>query len=596
MDVGAPEEPHAAADAIAGADSVRAGIDGEAVPWPGGEAGACVESLEASQVVADAIAGADSVRAGIDGEAALRPGGEAGACVEAPEAPQVVADATTGADSGGSGAPTLRPEGEAGTDVDALNAPQAAVDAAAGADSAGAGIDGEAARRSGCEAGTDVDASDAPHAAAGAALAGAGGDRAGSDGEAVGSAAAGAGAAMGGAPAAKRGAARRAAEAEWAGDAAAEGGAKSADRSGDRPSALPAAARSPPEPAPPRPQTAPCAALAVAPCRPPSRSAAPSGAAGGGETPFAPHAALRPAIPSTAAWFGRRSASSSRGRPAAPCTASRRAGACVACPSTPSKELAVGRGASLARGPSAAARFGVLRAAASTTSLAAGAPERCVFARGSPFPASSAMSCRGEPHGIPAIAAFARSAGAVPGRDRPSAPCNAFRRARPSAACRSTAVVGEGGVPSAAAPFASCRVGVCLAFLTADAPGRRGGVRRLRAPAASPGRHAADGGGGAHAPPRAARRRSAQAVPPRGTPWPSGRAGQGCLPDADFGELVKGDYARRNAYVTGDMQVGLMSCSAAIAHAPGGQGGGEIVDQLMAEAAQARQRLVGCFV
>ena len=65
---------------------------------------------------------------------------------------------------------------------------------------------------------------------------------------------------------------------------------------------------------------------------------------------------------------------------------------------------------------------------------------------------------------------------------------------------------------------------------------------------------------------------------------------------ADFGELVKGDYARRNAYVTGDMQVGLMSCSAAIAHAPGGQGGGEIVDQLMAEAAQARQRLVGCFV
>jgi len=59
----------------------------------------------------------------------------------------------------------------------------------------------------------------------------------------------------------------------------------------------------------------------------------------------------------------------------------------------------------------------------------------------------------------------------------------------------------------------------------------------------------------------------------------------------DFGELVKGDYARRNAYTTGDMEVGLMSCSAAIAHAIQVQSAGEIVDDLMAEVAQATQRL-----
>lgn len=52
---------------------------------------------------------------------------------------------------------------------------------------------------------------------------------------------------------------------------------------------------------------------------------------------------------------------------------------------------------------------------------------------------------------------------------------------------------------------------------------------------------------------------------------------------ADFGELVKGDYARRNAYTTGDMEVGLMSCSAAIAHADAGQSAGEIVSQLVGE-------------
>jgi len=52
---------------------------------------------------------------------------------------------------------------------------------------------------------------------------------------------------------------------------------------------------------------------------------------------------------------------------------------------------------------------------------------------------------------------------------------------------------------------------------------------------------------------------------------------------ADFGELVKGDYARRNAYTTGDMEVGLMSCSAAIAHAGPGQSAGEIVADLVGE-------------
>lgn len=55
----------------------------------------------------------------------------------------------------------------------------------------------------------------------------------------------------------------------------------------------------------------------------------------------------------------------------------------------------------------------------------------------------------------------------------------------------------------------------------------------------------------------------------------------------DFGELVKGDYARRNAYVTGDMEVGLMSCSAAIAHAGAGQSAGEIVAQLVTEMTEA---------
>jgi nitronate monooxygenase len=62
---------------------------------------------------------------------------------------------------------------------------------------------------------------------------------------------------------------------------------------------------------------------------------------------------------------------------------------------------------------------------------------------------------------------------------------------------------------------------------------------------------------------------------------------------ADFGELVKGDYARRNAYTTGDMEVGLMSCSAAIAHAGPGQSAGEIVADLVAELQDAWGSLSG---
>ncbi|WP_043747918.1 NAD(P)H-dependent flavin oxidoreductase [Pseudooceanicola atlanticus] len=60
---------------------------------------------------------------------------------------------------------------------------------------------------------------------------------------------------------------------------------------------------------------------------------------------------------------------------------------------------------------------------------------------------------------------------------------------------------------------------------------------------------------------------------------------------SDFGELVKGNYAREHAYRTGEMDKGLMSCSAAIAHADAGLGAGEIVDQLMQEARQALEAL-----
>ena len=51
----------------------------------------------------------------------------------------------------------------------------------------------------------------------------------------------------------------------------------------------------------------------------------------------------------------------------------------------------------------------------------------------------------------------------------------------------------------------------------------------------------------------------------------------------DFGELVRGDYARQNAYATGDMEVGLMSCSSAIAHADVAKSAEDIVAQLAME-------------
>ncbi|MDF1855144.1 nitronate monooxygenase [Pseudooceanicola sp.] len=55
----------------------------------------------------------------------------------------------------------------------------------------------------------------------------------------------------------------------------------------------------------------------------------------------------------------------------------------------------------------------------------------------------------------------------------------------------------------------------------------------------------------------------------------------------DFGEVLMGNYARENAYKAGDMDKGLMSCSAAIAHADKVQSASEIVDTLMAEARAA---------
>ncbi|MGH1425165.1 MAG: NAD(P)H-dependent flavin oxidoreductase [Pseudooceanicola sp.] len=59
----------------------------------------------------------------------------------------------------------------------------------------------------------------------------------------------------------------------------------------------------------------------------------------------------------------------------------------------------------------------------------------------------------------------------------------------------------------------------------------------------------------------------------------------------DFGEVLMGNYARENAYKTGDMDKGLMSCSAAIAHANSVQSAYDIVTDLMSEARTAAQAL-----
>lgn len=65
---------------------------------------------------------------------------------------------------------------------------------------------------------------------------------------------------------------------------------------------------------------------------------------------------------------------------------------------------------------------------------------------------------------------------------------------------------------------------------------------------------------------------------------------------ADFGEVLMGHYARTHAYAGGDMDRGLMSCSAAIAHARAVQGAEEIVDGMMAEARDAATALQACIL
>ena len=60
---------------------------------------------------------------------------------------------------------------------------------------------------------------------------------------------------------------------------------------------------------------------------------------------------------------------------------------------------------------------------------------------------------------------------------------------------------------------------------------------------------------------------------------------------ADFGEVLMGNYAREHAYRGGDMDRGLMSCSAAIAHADTVQSGEQIVQDLMEQAQAAAAAL-----
>lgn len=60
---------------------------------------------------------------------------------------------------------------------------------------------------------------------------------------------------------------------------------------------------------------------------------------------------------------------------------------------------------------------------------------------------------------------------------------------------------------------------------------------------------------------------------------------------ADFGEVLRGDYARTHAYLGGDMDKGMMSCSSAVGHADRVAPAGEILFQLMSEAAEANRAL-----
>jgi len=60
---------------------------------------------------------------------------------------------------------------------------------------------------------------------------------------------------------------------------------------------------------------------------------------------------------------------------------------------------------------------------------------------------------------------------------------------------------------------------------------------------------------------------------------------------ADFGEVLRGDYARTHAYLGGDMDRGMMSCSSAVGHADRVAPAGDILFQLMAETAEAWRAL-----
>ncbi len=60
---------------------------------------------------------------------------------------------------------------------------------------------------------------------------------------------------------------------------------------------------------------------------------------------------------------------------------------------------------------------------------------------------------------------------------------------------------------------------------------------------------------------------------------------------ADFGELVRGQYTRDNAYTRGDTEKGMISCSAAVGHIDAVRPISETVAQLLLEAKDASDRL-----
>lgn len=60
---------------------------------------------------------------------------------------------------------------------------------------------------------------------------------------------------------------------------------------------------------------------------------------------------------------------------------------------------------------------------------------------------------------------------------------------------------------------------------------------------------------------------------------------------SDFGEVLRGDYSYRHAHVEGDLETGLMSMSAAVAHASGIASAGDVIGQLVAEMETAWSRL-----